>query len=142
MSTVIDLPKSGTRGAQRAALAEKEATTQMNVRMSKRLHEAGVEAFASIGISPSEAVRALWVKAAKRGEDLAEVRRMLAEGADQSDVDGRAAAVRAGQQIVNRGAAALGLSTASWPLEGFPSYDEIAEEARLESLVRAGALDG
>ena len=52
-------------------------TAQMNVRMDSALHEAGNAALAEIGVSPSQAVRALWGKAAKRGEDLEEVRTFL-----------------------------------------------------------------
>ena len=55
-----------------------EATVQLNARMSSELKKAGDEAMARIGLSPTEAVRALWAKAAKRGADLEEVAVLLA----------------------------------------------------------------
>ena len=142
MPTIANSSKPSTQSVLPAASAEKGETTQMNVRMGKRLHEDGVKALASIGINPSEAVRALWAKAARRGKDLAEVRRVLAGAVEHPDVDKNVAAVRAGQQIVEQRAAQLGLDVVSLPLDGFPSYDEIAEEARLEALVQAGVLNG
>ena len=55
-----------------------EATVQLNARMNRELKKAGDEALARIGLSPTEAVRALWTKAAKRGADLEEVAELLA----------------------------------------------------------------
>ena len=55
-----------------------EATVQLNARMNRELKKAGDEALARIGLSPTEAVRALWAKAAKRGADLEEVAELLA----------------------------------------------------------------
>ena len=54
-----------------------EATVQLNARMSRDLKKAGDDALALIGLSPSAAVRALWAKAAKRGEDLEQVAQLL-----------------------------------------------------------------
>ena len=53
------------------------ATAQLNARMSRNLKEAGDDALATIGLSPTQAVRALWEKAAKRGKDLDEVAALL-----------------------------------------------------------------
>lgn len=55
-----------------------EATVQVNVRMNSRLKEEGDAALARIGLSPTQAIRALWERAAKRGEDLAQVEELLA----------------------------------------------------------------
>ena len=54
-----------------------EATVQLNARMSRDLKKAGDEALALIGLSPTAAVRALWEKAAKRGEDLEQIAQLL-----------------------------------------------------------------
>ena len=55
-----------------------EATVQLNVRMSRELKKSGDEALALIGLSPTAAVRALWEKASRRGEDLEQVAQLLA----------------------------------------------------------------
>lgn len=53
------------------------STAQINVRLDRALKTAGDEALAEAGISPSEAVRALWDKLAKRGESLEALKRLL-----------------------------------------------------------------
>lgn len=55
-----------------------EATVQLNARMSRELKKSGDEALALIGLSPTAAVRALWEKASRRGEDLEQVAQLLA----------------------------------------------------------------
>ena len=115
--------------------------TQMNVRMAKDLHEAGSAALAEIGFNPSQAVRALWERAAMRGADLAEVHALLA-GAQKPAALNNADRAREGQAIVAEGMAAMGLSTAQWPATGFPSYDEVEHEARFEKLVGEGFVHG
>ena len=52
-------------------------TVQINVRLEQPLKQAGNAALASIGLSPSAAIRALWEKAARRGKDLEEVQMLL-----------------------------------------------------------------
>lgn len=59
-----------------------QATTQLNARMTPELKQAGDEALARIGLTPTAAVRALWEKAAKRGKDLEEVAQLLAPSAE------------------------------------------------------------
>lgn len=56
-----------------------EASVQLNVRMDRSLKEAGDEALAQIGLNPSQAIRALWEKASRRGKDLEEVSALLCE---------------------------------------------------------------
>lgn len=58
-------------------MAEGTSMTQLNVRIPTHLKEQGTEALASIGLSPSTAVRALWEKASKRGKDLEELANVL-----------------------------------------------------------------
>ena len=48
-------------------------TVQLNVRMDRELRDAGTAALESKGLSPSEFVRALWQKAARRGPSLDQV---------------------------------------------------------------------
>ena len=52
-------------------------TVQMNVRIPSDVRQRGNAAFASIGITPTEAVRALWEKAADRGEGLSQINKLL-----------------------------------------------------------------
>lgn len=63
-----------------------DTMVQMNTRISKQLKSDGDAALALIGLSPSQAVRALWEKAARRGEELEQIRAFLKEeGRDESD---------------------------------------------------------
>lgn len=57
---------------------------QMNVRMDRDLKTRGDAALADIGFSPSEAVRALWARVARRGADAAAVQKLLSDGAATS----------------------------------------------------------
>lgn len=50
---------------------------QLNVRMDSELKADGTAALASIGLTPTEAVRALWQRAAERGESLEKVRALV-----------------------------------------------------------------
>ncbi len=50
---------------------------QMNIRIPNDVKQRGNEAFASIGVTPTEAVRALWEKAADRGEGLSQINKLL-----------------------------------------------------------------
>ena len=60
------------------------ASIQMNTRIDPKLKERGDVALAEIGLTPSQAVRALWVKASKRGKDLAELAQLLV-GTEEQD---------------------------------------------------------
>lgn len=53
------------------------STAQINVRLDRALKAAGDEALMEEGISPSEAVRALWSKLAKRGKTLEAIKQLL-----------------------------------------------------------------
>lgn len=64
------------------------AMTQMNVRIPVQEKEWGSAALESIGFSPSQAVRALWHKAALRGKDLEEVRELLGGSQRDASADG------------------------------------------------------
>ena len=85
--------------------------TQMNIRIDAPLKDAGDDALASIGLTPTRAVRALWKLAAQRGERLEEVRRLLASAdGEPTAPDGPSATLRAGWDIVPDQLAALGIS--------------------------------
>ena len=115
---------------------------QMNVRMNKDLHEQGCAAFAEIGVNPSEAVRALWEKAAKCGKDLAEVKALLFASTSNDYTKEDLTFLEEGQRIVVEGMAKLGIDTSAWPHEGFPSYSDIEQQVRIEQLQEEGFIDG
>lgn len=83
------------------------ATAQMNVRLPLELKEAGDAAFASVGILPSQAVRALWSRAAERGQGLEKVIEVLREPGRSIAQDD---ALERAQAIVPDGLARLGIS--------------------------------
>lgn len=115
-----------------------EATVQLNARMSKSLKKSGDEALALIGLSPTQAVRALWEKASRRGEDLEEVAALLCEGgkqqaAESGPVDEDLQRMWAYMDDVYR---KLGIS--SVPEYDRPSDKELLEQALYERMVEKG----
>ncbi len=65
-----------------------ELTAQINVRMNKEEKERGDAALASIGYTASEAIRALWSRAASGARGLIETKRCLEGGAaEEVDLD-------------------------------------------------------
>ena len=66
-------------------------SAQINARLDAACKKSGDAALASIGYTPSAAIRALWSKAARRGADLQEVKRLLdgqSESANRSKLEG------------------------------------------------------
>ena len=57
----------------------KPAQAQINVRLDRELKEAGDRELERMGITPSQAVRALWEKLACGGADAEAARKLLAE---------------------------------------------------------------
>ena len=119
------------------------ATAQLNVRMDPALKAAGDAGLADIGFSPSEAVRALWTLAARRGKDAMQVKRLLAtasntvaeetavEEPDVPDV------LRRGWNIVPEGMAKLGITLK--PRSDTPeSYEDMLYEEYLERMRERG----
>lgn len=53
------------------------SVAQINVRLSRDLKESGDEGLKALGLSPSDAIRALWTRLSSRGEDLKEVQTFL-----------------------------------------------------------------
>ena len=115
-------------------------STQMNVRMDKALHKQGVAAFAEIGVSPSEAVRALWRRAAQGGKSLHEVQEMLFPTCNTTTTREDLRILEDGHRIVEEGMRSLGVDVSTWPLDTFPSYEEIEEAARIERLKEEGLV--
>lgn len=71
-------------------------TAQINVRIDPALKEAGDQALARLGSSPSEAIRSLWTKFARSKQDAEEVYRVLTPQAPTSpEVERRLAAIDA-----------------------------------------------
>ena len=119
------------------------ATAQLNVRMDPALKAAGDAGLADIGFSPSEAVRALWMLAARRGKDAMQVKKLLAtasntvaeetavEEPDVPDV------LRRGWNIVPEGMAKLGITLK--PRSDTPeSYEDMLYEEYLERMRERG----
>lgn len=115
-----------------------DATVQLNARMSRSLKEAGDEALALIGLSPTQAIRALWEKAARRGEDLEEVASLLCErGEPQArDASRPDEALLASWTLVEDILASHGMYYA--PSGDEPNDKEMLEQARYEHLVERG----
>ena len=112
---------------------------QLNARMSRELKKSGDEALALIGLSPTAAVRALWEKASKRGEDLEQVAQLLAPPVERGERSAAGsgqepfAEIRAEIDAVYR---QLGVDprTVTWDYDD----DELLEEALYERLVERG----
>ncbi|WP_455137898.1 type II toxin-antitoxin system RelB/DinJ family antitoxin [Thermophilibacter sp.] len=118
-----------------------ELTAQMNIRMERGLKERGDAAIASLGRTPSELVRALWEKVARRGKDLEEVADLLwgrpdaAPSAHDSEKD----PVLRGPHIVEEGMRELGINMSKVHLPEL-SYEELKELAWQDRLEERGLL--
>ncbi len=110
-------------------------TVQMNVRIDEKLKQAGDEALASIGMSPSQAVRLLWQRAAEHGEGLERVKALAQVAGSDSSEGERVNGIAEGRAVLERGIAALELDKAR-PLT--VNDDELLEEAALERLHERG----
>ena len=115
-----------------------DVTVQMNVRMSRSLKESGDESLALIGLGPSQAVRALWEKASRRGKDLEEVASLLAPPAPScavSKLDDDNPAVR-GWAMMDEALRSLGIDPDEpWsPIDD----DEMLAEALSERMEERG----
>lgn len=81
---------------------------QLNVRMDSDLKEKGTAALASIGLTPTEAVRKLWKKAAERGESLEKIEGLLSEGTE-TEPEQHVPDLEEGRQIMETALKRLGL---------------------------------
>ena len=115
-----------------------EASVQLNARMNRSLKESGDEALASIGLSPTQAVRALWEKASRRGKDLEDVAKLLLPQEKHAVQTGSQPdeVLAAGWAFMDEAYRALGIDpTVKYDL---PSDKEMLEQALYERLVERG----
>lgn len=114
-------------------------TAQVNVRMDATLKQAGDAALEEAGLTPSAAVRALWQKASKRGQDLEEVVQLCrpADTAANAPAPAAKASLLRGSRIVEAGMQALDISQLHVQ-EG--SDAELLEAALLERYEGRGLL--
>ena len=114
------------------------ATTQINVRIERSLKDSGDAALLNAGVTPSEAIRALWELAANLKESPRELHGLLfPQTAEQADEEARrrAASVeraRAGQAIVSEARCAAGIAQGGAAPSVEPQDDELYTEALLE----------
>lgn len=115
-----------------------ESTVQLNARMNRSLKQSGDEALALIGLSPTQAVRALWEKASRRGEDLEEVATLLCGRKGHATRESPYAdeVLAAGRAIMDEAYRELGID----PGVKFdlPSDSELLEEALYERMIEKG----
>lgn len=116
-----------------------DSTVQLNARMGKSLKESGDEALALIGLSPSQAVRALWEKASRRGKDLEEVADLLIGKSEQSDEqEARTAADSLAEMWAFMDETYLMLGIDASADYDMPSDEELLEQALYERLSERG----
>ncbi len=121
---------------------------QMNIRIDRELKREGDAAFASIGYTPSQAVRLLWeiaVSLRDRPQELAAY--LMGPGYDNSGSssqkdeeveDEKLRSFRDGQRRISEMIEKLGVSTESDTAE--PTLDEFREQMALERLHANGEL--
>lgn len=115
------------------------ATTQLNARLDCDLKASGDEALLLIGLSPTQAVRALWEKAAKRGNDLEQVAALLSPEARKPEQSGQSRAdevVRSGWAFMDEAYKSLGINPDA--VSDLPNDKEMLENALYEKLVERG----
>lgn len=112
------------------------ATTQLNARLDCDLKASGDEALLLIGLSPTQAVRALWEKAAKRGNDLEQVAALLSPEAQKTEQSGADEVVRSGWAFMDEAYESLGISLDA--VSDLPDDNEMLENALYEKLVERG----
>ena len=112
---------------------------QLNVRLGAALKERGDAGLASIGLTASEAVRALWELASSGAQNLAALQRLLADAPAASP---RAEALDAGdplsegKSLYAAALSQLGLEAA--PVDAGVSDKELLQDALLERLDEKG----
>ena len=112
---------------------------QLNVRMGAALKERGDAGLASIGLTASEAVGALWELASSGAQNLAALQRLLADAPAASP---RAEALDAGdplsegKSLYAAALSQLGLEAA--PVDAGVSDKELLQDALLERLDEKG----
>ena len=114
------------------------ATTlvQMNVRIPAETKSAGDEALMSEGLTPTEVVRCVWEKAARRGRDLQRVLDLVRE---PSKVKTVSSPFESAAKMVNSEMLALGVDLSKSRCEQL-SDDELLEMAYYEKANERGLL--
>ena len=131
------------------AVAEREsragATAQINARLNPALKQRGDEALLGAGLSPSQAIRALWELAARNSDNPEAIQRALfPERAEVQEADlsaaqcRRAEAIGKGACVVEDAYRSMGVVLAPSSTAGL-SYDELQDLAYQE---RYGELMG
>ena len=113
-------------------------SVQMNVRIDADLKAAGDAVFSSIGMSTTQAVRALWELAARHSDDPGHVMDVLRSGDDltrASEIERKREALRRGIGIADGLMAQLGIERL--PLDDAP-YEAVREEALYEKMRERG----
>lgn len=121
------------------------ATAQINARLNPALKQRGDEALSGAGLSPSQAIRALWELAARNTDNPEAIQRALfPEKAEAQEADlsaaqcRRAEAIGKGAHVVEDAYRAMGVVLAPSSTAGL-SYDELQDLAYQE---RYGELMG
>lgn len=113
------------------------ATAQINVRLDRDLKQRGDAALAEMGISPSDAVRALWAKAAMRGKSLEAVKKLLFASDESPATMGETSPVRQGWALADGFYESAGFDHAQGQLEDQP-WDELYHAAMDERYTQKG----
>ena len=121
------------------------ATAQINARLNPALKQRGDEALSGAGLSPSQAIRALWELAARNTDNPEAIQRALfperaeAQEAELSTAQcRRAEAIGKGARVVEDAYRSMGVVLAPSSTAGL-SYDELQDLAYQE---RYGELMG
>lgn len=112
---------------------------QLNVRMGAALKERGDAGLASIGLTASEAVRALWELASSGAQNLAALQRLLADApaaSPRAEVLDAGDPLSEGKNLYAAALSQLGLEAA--PLDAGVSDKELLQDALLERLEEKG----
>ena len=120
--------------------AQPAQTAQINVRIERSLKEAGDAALGELGISPSEAVRALWASLSRRGAARDQMLAMLASSAErEAGGPGRGERSEAVERMAARYAALGSGRAAALPALDERGWDDLAWED-LQGGARSGGV--
>ena len=113
---------------------------QMNIRIEPELKKAGDAALADIGLTPTQAVRLVWEKAASRGKGLEELQELLIEGEEKAAAEDLSEhpLLRAFRRT-DEFFASLGVGEARETYEE-PGYKELKERVVSERMLERGLI--
>ncbi len=116
---------------------------QINVRLPSSLKTSGDVGLRELGLSPSDAVRALWRRLSTRGDELSHVRTLLLGEVPCEDKPVRSfeqSPIAQGWQLVDSGVAALGLANLTEGQGHGHAYDNDLITQELEDRMRERGL--